>query len=110
MLTQSQYQECLEACLTCMEKCNTCFDACLDEDNVKMMAACIRLDRECADICSFTARAIQTNSPILKEVIKLCVEICQACGDECGRHNHEHCQNCADACYHCAEVCRKIIA
>ena len=22
--------------------------------NVKMMAACIRLDRECADICSFT--------------------------------------------------------
>jgi len=35
----------------CQAACNNCFDACLEEDDVKMLAECIRLDRECADAC-----------------------------------------------------------
>lgn len=45
------YEECIRACLECMEACNTCYDACLKEENLKMLATCIRIDRECADIC-----------------------------------------------------------
>ena len=32
------------------------------------------------------------------EFCRLCAEVCDACGMECGRHDHDHCQRCADAC------------
>lgn len=107
MLNQ-QYEECIQACLECMEACNTCYHACLKEEDVKMMANCIRLDRECADICSFAVKAMQTNSPFVEQICKLCAEICEACGNECNKHEHDHCKNCAESCFKCAEACRKM--
>jgi hypothetical protein len=92
-----------------MEQCNRCFDECLKEDDVKMMADCIRLDRECADMCAFAAKAMQSNSPFAKEICALCAKICRACGDECAKHeHHQHCKDCADACYRCAEACEQM--
>ncbi|MGG6447421.1 four-helix bundle copper-binding protein, partial [Pseudobacillus badius] len=75
------YEECVKACLECMETCNVCYDACLKEEDVKMMADCIRLDRECADICAFAAKSMQTNSPFAKQICQLCADICEACGN-----------------------------
>lgn len=109
MLIKNEYQDCLDACLACMEACNFCFNACLNENDVKMMATCIRLDRECGDVCSLAATAIQSDSPFKEEICKLCAEICAACGEECSKHTHEHCQMCADACFRCAEACRRMI-
>lgn len=106
----TQYEECIKACLECMEACNVCFDACLKQDDVKMMAACIRLDKDCADICAFAAKAMQTNSPFASQICQLCADICEACGNECKKHDHEHCQKCAEACFKCAEACRKMAA
>ncbi|WP_027965194.1 four-helix bundle copper-binding protein [Halalkalibacillus halophilus] len=106
----SNYQKAIDACLRCVEACENCFDACLQEDDVKHMVSCIRLDRECADICAYTAQAMQRNSPFVRDIAKLCAEVCQACGDECQKHDHDHCQQCAEACYECAKVCREIAA
>ncbi|WP_425331157.1 four-helix bundle copper-binding protein [Jeotgalibacillus proteolyticus] len=44
---------------------NHCFDACLREENVEMVRECIRLDRECVDICAFPEQAIARNSPFV---------------------------------------------
>ena len=41
----------------CASTCDWCADACLDEDNIKMMVECIRLDRICAATCKATALA-----------------------------------------------------
>ncbi|WP_127762533.1 four-helix bundle copper-binding protein [Peribacillus asahii] len=90
-----------------MEACNTCYDACLKSEDVKMMASCIRFDRECADICALAAKAMQSNSPFAEQICQLCADICEACGDECKKHNHEHCQMCAESCFRCTEACRK---
>ncbi len=110
MLSNEQHQKCLEECLACMEACNTCFDACLNEEDVNMMAACIRLDRECSDICALAARAIQSNSPFMEQICSLCAEICDACAEECRKHTHDHCQKCAEACRRCAAACREMIS
>ncbi|EZH64198.1 four-helix bundle copper-binding protein [Geomicrobium sediminis] len=106
------YQDCIQACLECMEQCNRCFDDCLKEDNVNMMAKCIRLNRECADICAFAVQAMQTNSQFTNQICELCAEICEACAEECEKHsNHaQHCQDCAQACYRCAKLCREMAA
>ncbi|WP_110926757.1 four-helix bundle copper-binding protein [Bacillus massiliglaciei] len=104
------YKECIQACLECMEACNHCYDACLGEEDIKMMAGCIRLDRECADICAFAVKSMQTNSPVAKKVCQLCADICEACGYECQKHDHDHCQKCAEACFRCAKHCREMAA
>ncbi|WP_256213022.1 four-helix bundle copper-binding protein [Bacillus sp. OV322] len=85
-------------------------DASLNEEDVKMMSSCIRMDRECADICGLAARAMQSNSPFALQICQLCAEICEACGNECRQHHHDHSQKCADACLTCAEICRKMIS
>jgi hypothetical protein len=34
--------------------------------------------------------------------------VCEACGYECGKHQMQHCQDCAAACRRCAEECRRM--
>ncbi|MFC4388006.1 four-helix bundle copper-binding protein [Gracilibacillus marinus] len=107
-MTQHTHTELLETLHECMTACNHCFDACLGEEDVKMMSACIRLDRECADMCNYLENAITRNSPFVAELAAACAKICEACGNECKKHEHEHCQRCAEACLKCAEACKKV--
>ncbi|RPD48021.1 four-helix bundle copper-binding protein [Hymenobacter sediminis] len=103
----SQNQAVLDALSRCVVACELCADACLHEENVQMMVPCIRLDRDCADICRLTAAFIARGSDHARHVLKECIEICQKCAEECGHHEHDHCQQCAAACRACAEACRQ---
>ncbi|QAS52624.1 four-helix bundle copper-binding protein [Halobacillus litoralis] len=107
-MAHEKYQTLIEKLHACMAACNHCYDACLEEEDVKMMAGCIRLDRECADICAYLEQALVRNTPFASELTGVCAKICQACGDECNKHDHKHCQDCAKACYECAEACKQI--
>lgn len=73
------YEECIKACQESLEACNNCFQACLGEDHVQMMVDCIKLDRECADICSYAVQAMTRNSPFVQEICTLCAKICEDC-------------------------------
>ncbi|GAB3313207.1 four-helix bundle copper-binding protein [Hymenobacter humi] len=99
-----------DALSRCIAACEMCADACLDEDDIKMMVPCIRLDRDCADICRLTAAYIARGSDHAQHVLKECMEICQKCHDECVQHSHDHCQQCAAACKACLDACRAYAA
>ncbi|HCW72736.1 MAG TPA: four-helix bundle copper-binding protein [Clostridiaceae bacterium] len=90
----------------CMIACNHCFDACLKEDDVKMMAECIRLDRECADVCGFVSAQLTKEGKVTKDLVAVCAKICDLCAEECEKHEHEHCKACAKSCRTCSEACR----
>ena len=45
-MLNSSYQACIQACSNCALVCETCAASCLREDDVKMMARCIELDRD----------------------------------------------------------------
>jgi hypothetical protein len=108
MLSQPN-QTCLDACLACATECDQCLDACLSESDVKALAACIRLDRDCAKICYMAVSFIASNSSHAADICKVCAHICEACAAECEKHSHlTHCKKCADACRTCAEECRKM--
>lgn len=108
-MTQDSYQSFINILNECKNTSNHCFDACLKERDLnKKMAECIRLDRECADICSYLEQAIGRGSRYVKEIANLCATICQECADECKQHQHDHCQKCAEVCLKCAEECRKL--
>ena len=101
-------QACIDACNACAAACNRCSVACLHEDDVKMMARCVALDMDCAAACQLTAGAAARGSELMGAIAALCAEVCDACGAECGKHRHDHCQACAAACRRCAEACRKV--
>lgn len=103
-------KEIAQKAFECQQVCNECFDACLKEDDVKMMAECIKLDRECADVCALVATFASRESALKNDLIQLCATICQACGKECEKHEHDHCQRCAKVCFECAELCRSYAA
>src|SRR5674476_1163068 len=51
-----QNESCIEACNECVTACENCASSCLHEQDIKPMARCIELDRDCADICSLAAQ------------------------------------------------------
>lgn len=104
-MENSKYQHLIQKLLNCAFACENCATACLQEEDVKMMVPCIKLDRDCADVCLQAARLLQRESDIALQYLLLCEEICRKCGEECGKHEHDHCQQCAAACLECAEAC-----
>lgn len=107
-MSPEAYEACIEACHQCLEACEQCATACLREDDVKMMARCIQLDRSCADVCSLAMREMARGSEFADRVCQLCAAVCDACGEECAKHAMDHCQDCAEACRACADACREI--
>ncbi len=100
-MAPKQYESCLAAC-------QACATACLNEDDVKAMAPCIKLCRDCADIGSLCAQLMARDSAHAAHLYELCAKICDVCGAECAKHTMAHCQQCAEDCKKCAEECRKM--
>lgn len=96
--------------IKCITACETCATMCLQEDNVKMMARCIQTDRDCADICTLTAKYVARESEFTSDVLNLCINICKECYEECKKHEHDHCQKCAEKCKECYEACEEYAA
>lgn len=105
-------QELIRMIYDCAAACFHCADACLDEEDVKMMVPCIRLDRVCAATCIATAQAlnVKTDEGNIRSLVQSCKETCRKCADECAKHEAQHCQDCAKACKECAEACERFAA
>lgn len=99
----------VEKLAVCQQMCNKCFNACLMEDDVKMMVDCIRLDRQCAEICAFTLSSMATCSCLRNEILALCISACTQCAEECRKHGYIHCQECAEACDDCIQACQSLV-
>jgi hypothetical protein len=109
-MAHEEYGSRIDACYACAATCDHCAAACLNESDPKPMAECIRLDVDCAEICRLAAGYMARGSSQSALICRTCAEICDACGAECERHDHDHCKECAEACRRCAEECRRMAA
>lgn len=100
--------DCLHECRACADACHHCAVSCLKEDDVQAMVECIALDMDCAATCDWAAGAMARDSRLVSAISAVCAQVCEACGDECSRHDAAHCQDCAAACRRCAEACRAV--
>jgi len=107
-LQNSKWQNCIDACMHCAEACEFCATSDLREQDVKMMASCAQLNRECAEVCWTSSSLMSMDSQFAKQFCNLCADICDSCALECERHNTDHCKRCAQACRRCAEECTKM--
>src|SRR5690606_11127808 len=114
-MIQERYRSCIAACYAYADACDHCATACLQEDHVKAMATCIHLDRFCAEICRLAASFIAHTSGVshdgyVKDLCRLCAQVCEDCGAACEQHEAEDCKACAAACRQCAMACREMAA
>ncbi|WP_306620639.1 four-helix bundle copper-binding protein [Massilia scottii] len=49
-------------------------------------------------------------SQFARALCQVCADVCDACGEECARHQAAHCQACSQACRRCADECRRMVA
>ena len=86
MITSKHLETCIDACNKCVTACEHCAASCLREPDINMMVRCIELDRDCADMCRLAVQLMSRGSAYAAKFCALCAEICQACGDECAKH------------------------
>ena len=106
----NQYIVCIEASLRCAAICNYCAASCAKEKDAHHMAKCIQLNMECAAICYAAAELMSLGSDKVQEICRICAIMCDACADECSKHDHDHCRECAEACRKCADECEVMMA
>ncbi len=109
-MNHEHHPQLIAALNNCAAECNHCATVCLDEQDVKMLAKCIKLDIDCAEICTLTASLLARGSEHGNHLKKECAEVCDACADECEKHakmGMDHCKICAEACRACADACRR---
>lgn len=104
-----EHQEFIQKLALCAASCEYCSDQCLNEDNIAKMVECIRLDHDCADSCHQAINFVARGSKHAQEAVKFCHDLCKACGDECEKHEMDHCQACAKACRACEKACESYL-
>jgi hypothetical protein len=107
--TKPANKELIQKLIDCALICEECEAACLNEENITLLARCIELDRDCADICLQASRLIKRDSEIGDEYLMVCEKICRMCAEECNKHHHDHCRACAEACVACADACHALV-
>lgn len=109
-MAEQSWKQCIEACDDCAQACAQCALACLSEAEPRKLARCIALDLDCEAQCRLASSALARGSEFLTQLMAMCARLCEACAQECERHEHLHCQECAAACRHCARLCHESVA
>jgi hypothetical protein len=110
-MAHEQNRKLIQLLAECAATCNHCASACLDESDVKKLSRCIKLDIDCAEICTLAISFISRGSEHADHVLNECADICEACASECEKHSKmEHCRKCAEICRTCAELCHSGVA
>ncbi|HKJ59624.1 MAG TPA: four-helix bundle copper-binding protein [Halobacteriales archaeon] len=88
--------------------CEWCAERCIDEG--PGMAECIRLCRDVADLATLNAQFISRDSVFGPAAIEVFADAAEACAQECARHGHRHCQECAEQLTRAVQSTRKMLA
>ena len=105
----------IDACFEAEKITTICADACIAEKEFEMLRECIRLDLDCADICSATGRLIarqaQPKPDLWRAALQACIEVCRACAAECGKHadRFEHCRITKECCERTMQACQRAL-
>lgn len=94
----------------CEVVCEYTHTVILGRQDVHMRTQQLQLLRDCADVCTLTAKLIARCSAFAREMAALCAQVCEVCGNHCLRHQDQDSQYCGRVCCHCAEVCRAFAA
>ncbi len=90
---------CINHCLTTLSTGDTSLKDCMRSVSVMM------------PMCAALARAGALEAARLKDIAKVCIDICADCETECKKHAEHHaaCKACGQSCADCIAECKKVI-
>lgn len=90
---------CINHCLTTLSTGDTSLKDCMRSVSVMM------------PMCAALARAGALEASRLKDIAKVCIDICADCETECKKHAEHHaaCKACGQSCADCIAECKKVI-
>ncbi|AGL01148.1 four-helix bundle copper-binding protein [Desulfoscipio gibsoniae] len=89
----------------CEAVCENTFTAVLGMCD-QSRATQLQLLRDCADICTLTAKYIARCSMYARPLAAQCAQICETCGHHCLKMPDSQSQFCGRVCLDCARECR----
>jgi hypothetical protein len=97
--------ECIDNCFEAAQASEWCATECIRMGD-EVMARCIELCRDVADVTTLHARMMARDSDYSSDLAATCADLCEECAHECAQHDEEHCQVCAETLRACADSCR----
>ena len=88
--------------------CEWCAERCIDEGPA--MSECLRLCRDVADLATLNVQFLARDSVFGPEAIEVFASAAEACAQECARHGHSHCQECAEVLSRAVQSTRNMLA
>ncbi|MDY7021073.1 MAG: four-helix bundle copper-binding protein [Cyanobacteriota bacterium] len=106
LLNHEQYQSSFDKAMACAVECEHCAEACTGNPD---MIKCARICLDTGETCRSLAILMVRGSYFIAPLAKACAEICDACANECEKHDMDHCKKCAEACRTAVETYHHIV-
>lgn len=98
----------------CIKTGQICIQHCIDlfKTGDTSVADCADSVLEMLASCNAMAQLATYNSRHLKDLMRVCIGVCEDCEKECRKHEDKHaeCKACADSCADCIKVCQEYLA
>ena len=93
-------QVCLHHCVESMKAGDT------------TLAKCLAAVQDMVAVCTAGGALTAFQSPFLKDLLKVSLQVCEACEAECRKHaqTHPECKACGEACVACITATRSALA
>ena len=107
-MAHENHKELIRTLNECVSECIHCSTSCSEEKDAQMLAKCVKLNNDCAEICQMAVAYLCRGSENTDSILEECAKVCESCAKECEKHSHlEHCKRCAEVCRKCAEACHQ---
>lgn len=107
-------QAVIDTAMDCLVKGSLCLDHCLELFKAKdtSVAECASQVTMMLPICNTLAKYAMADAVYLKQVARICIDVCSECEKECRKHENTHpqCKACAESCAACIKACKELIA
>ena len=100
--------------MACIKDGQICVQHCIDlfKAGDTSVADCADSVQEMLASCTAMAQLATYDSRHLKDLMRVCIGVCEDCEKECRKHEDKHaeCKACADSCADCIKVCQEYLA
>ena len=108
----------LQGLIAAAKKCGSTGDICLKhcirltKAGDKSLAGCMASVKTMLPVCNAVGHLASLDSKRLKDLVKVCADVCADCEIECRKHefHHKECKNCAEACADMVKACKALLA
>ncbi|MGE5152753.1 MAG: four-helix bundle copper-binding protein [Bdellovibrio bacteriovorus] len=98
----------------CVVKGEICIEHCLRlfKAGDTSVAECAATTQEMLASCTAMRKLAVLDSAHLKDLMRVCIGVCEDCEKACREHENKHaeCKACADSCADCIRVCKEYLA